>query len=203
MIRSLAVSIAGLVLLAVSATAQNLATNADFDDDVSTWVLRDGSSLIWYPVDPGGCSGSGSAAAASVEIPMGPGQSADVVGVIQCFDAPVSGKLFYTLLRTSAVSTSLFLSFHQSAACGDESPTVVNVDLDPTAGWEAGGLLDVEVPPGTQSVRFGVEALSLNLSFEVWLDRVYVGTDEPIFLDGFDGDLLDETSPCRWSSTAP
>jgi len=201
MSRSTVVMFAAAVVLSTPIAAQNLAVNAEFDDNVASWTLREGTDLFWSSIDRQGCGGSGSALASSQELLNSP-LTVHVLGVIQCLDLAVSGQLSLGMVRDASVSTSIFLSFHATGACGDDNPTVVSAPLGPTTGWEPGELSDVDVPVGTQSVRFGIESLQTT-PFSVSLDGVYLSSARPIFLDGFDGDLSDETMPCRWSASVP
>jgi len=122
------------VLVATTAGAQNMLANGNFDDDMTSWSLDDGSRM-WMPIDANGSSSSGSAQVS------GGGYGVDVTLVMsQC--VPVNESYNYEfgadILIPSGQSSSanglIFSRFYSDTECSVylaqlSSPTAATVDV--------------------------------------------------------------------------
>jgi len=191
-----ALRIFGLVSLFAATTlpAQNLLTNPELDENIDHWYFDTHGGQDWTSDDSDGCPFSGTLEAEALETTPGfwgfstrpmdqvavtPGET--VHAAIR-FRAPGAffGRLYLTYCASefNCGSFSAFLDFASGSA---DWVTLEGSDL---------------IPAGIQFVFLTIDATSATASFEIDVDRAYLGRQPRIFNDSFEA-----TTPCRWSSS--
>lgn len=197
-----ALTLFALTSVAVApARAENLLANGEFDlpDGLSGWQVSLGA--LDLVADSGGCPSSDALAGSSAA--GGGGIQFLTVVSSQCIavDGAVESEIHLgAMYRTSAaVWARLDLRLHASADCSDAVTFAAPQFGSTSVGWNriAG---TVALPANTRSVRvqFGANPHSAGEPpFTVEWDRLYVGFEPEILVDGFE---LEGGSTCRWSS---
>lgn len=203
--RSVSYLLIGALALAVPASAQNLLVNAEFDlaDGLDSWGALVGT---WdLTTDSGGCGDSEAAAGSSVLF----GSNQYLWFESECHAVnPVATPTLHlgALYRTTAqVFTRLHLHFFSDGACAVEHATdpysVPPVFAGTSATWRhLLGALPVVTGAGSLRVSIDFNPMVSGLSpFVADLDRIYLGVQPQILLDGFE---TNGGSTCRWSTAS-
>lgn len=181
--------------------AANGLQNPDFDNGISGWGASDGA-LAWNGgLDVNACGGSGVAVGSNPVLVAGKWtvtakSSGSCVPVTPGSQVWLRARL---LFANTVASTDVGLFAYTDGSC-----SAGEVEL-PIAGYGPLPLIWLDFQLGitldlaTQSVRFLLRTADPAVSSYSWsLDRVYLGSVDPIFLDDFDA-----AATCRWSSAVP
>ena len=188
----------GAVARAGDAGLGNLLLNPHFHDDVLSWDLSAGASLLWTDItDESSCANSGIALAVSED-----DGGADVAEISQCIPIEPPGVL-YTGVRHRGYGLFRWqVSQYATADCTGDSLTSAHVELAQSFDdWQDKNLAP-SIVPGAASVGLFARATDTE-PHGLQLDEAYVFLRWPIFSDDFDGNDAGETHPCRWSSSVP
>jgi len=195
---------AGVLCLGITtpvAFAGNGLTNPDFDGDVSSWSAFDGALDFDAAVDFDGCAGSGSALGASPELVSGSWRL-EVRSSGSC--VPVTpGEIAHLTLRLlpgAAIATTDFgLLTYTDANCtaGELEAPIAGFGVLPQTWLHF--QLGSTIAEGALSARFYVRfADPASSTYEVHLDRAYLGFGQPLFADDFE-----PGTSCRWDLQSP
>ena len=170
--RLLIVGLCALVFSTVTASAQNLVSNSQFDQDLSGWIVQEGT-VAWSSQDAGESVYSGSMEAAPLD-----GQSARIRS--NCFPASPGNYLaeFKHLEPEPGPDTVTgFVRWYSDASCTQ----LLSNSVSFSAGhhgpfWETIGTaffgVDAIAPPGTQS-----GALQLLAATRAYIDEAVVARE--------------------------
>lgn len=195
---------AGILCLGIAVPASfaaNGLTNPDFDAGVSSWSAFDGALDFDSGVDFDGCAGSGSALGSSPELVSGSWRL-EIHSSGSC--VPVTpGEVTYLtlLLRPGAdiAATDFGLLTYTDANCtaGELEAPIAGFGVLPQLWLKF--QLGSTIAPGALSARFYVRfADPTSSTYEVHLDRAYLGSGQPLFTDDFE-----PASTCRWDLPTP
>jgi hypothetical protein len=190
----LAVIVMGLIpVLAEPALAQNRIENPHFHTGVTGWDLILGGVLLWTDlVEEGGCPGSGSALVTS-EVESGQ----HIAAISQCI--PLAGEeTLYLSARHQGYGTfHAVMEFYPGTDCLAGMLTSAIASQGQSATEWNGISVEASPPAGAVAVLvflIGADSEPHGLS----LDEIVLSGQEPVFLDGFDGNAGGEGAPCRW-----
>jgi hypothetical protein len=184
-------------LLASAAIAQNLAPNAELDENDDGW-FADSGSIGWIAEDSNGCnlealSGGLGVTSSTESLPR-----AQING--GCFTVtPLQNICFAMDYIHGADLTMIGVSFFPDAAC----------EINTGGGAFIGGPGATEdfvtihtcstVPADIHSARMRVDTLAFDgVQYTVVVDRFYAGLEDRAYVEDFE-----TGSTCRWSNTAP
>jgi hypothetical protein len=182
-------------LLAGSAGAQGnlLLTNPEFDDGLAGWTM--GPSQTSKVVDDSDdCPGSFAFTGSST----GPG-SPSMVGIVSpdCIPVQTGQVLELEVSYRAEAPVHLEALLYAGAACTAPILAELGPALAPVGDWTVGRRTVVVQPQNATNARFAVIA-RINpgpVSFQLDLDRAYLGRARRIFADDFEA-----TSICRWAN---
>lgn len=181
--------------------AANGLQNADFDSGISGWGASDGT-LAWNGgLDVNACAGSGVAVGSNPVLVAGK-WTVTAKSTGSCVPVTPGSQVWLRarlLFANTVAGTDVGLFAYTDGSC-----SAGEVEL-PIAGYGPLPLvwldfqLGITLDLATQSVRFLLRTADPAVSSYSWsLDRVYVGTVDPIFLDDFGA-----AATCRWSAAVP
>jgi len=196
--RRILVILVGATAGVTTAWASNGLVNPHFDSGVSGWSTPDGS-LSWSSgVDVDGCPGSGSALASNPDLVNGY-WTITFVSAGSCVPT-VDGKApiydIHVMAGASIQETNFALLGYTDDTCANGETELSISGYGP-------------LPPGWYRFQFGL-ALSSSIkgiralvrardvtvsSYSYNFDSIYLGYDDPVFLDDFEAG-----STCRWST---
>ncbi|MEO8275501.1 MAG: hypothetical protein ABI639_04735 [Thermoanaerobaculia bacterium] len=188
-------------LSTISPFAGNSLINPDFDIGVAGWSAPTGSLTFSASGDVDGCAGSGVAHLAAPVFVNNLWQS-EFAGTGSCLPVFPENRyrLVLGLLPGSAFDTTTvgILAYTDSTCTAGETSTLLAGFSHLAVAWHnfrLGGL----VGSGVHSIRYWLRFRDADdPSFAVDIDRIYLGIEEPVFVDP-----LEAGSLCRWSSTVP
>jgi hypothetical protein len=179
----------------VPATAQNnlIVTNPEFDLGLSGWTFGP-SQNTKIADDSDDCPASYSFTGLS----SGPGSPSSVSIVSpDCIPVQAGETLELEVSYRAEAPVVLEALFYAGAACTAQLLTDLGPSLPPVGDWTVGRRTVVVQPQNVTNVRFAVIArISPGpASFQLDLDRAYLGRARRIFADDFEA-----TSICRWTN---
>jgi hypothetical protein len=190
----LAVIVMGLISgLPSPAHAQNRIENAHFHTDVANWDLILGGVLLWTDlVEEGGCSGSGSALVTS-EVESGQ----HIAAISQCLQLAGEDTLFLSARHQGYGTFHAVMEFYPETDCvTDVITSVIASQAQSATEWNE---ISVEASPPAEAVAVHVFLIGSDSEpHGLSLDAIVLAEQEPVFLDGFDGNEGGEGAPCRW-----
>ena len=181
--------------------AQNGLLNPDFDSGVSGWAAMDGA-LAWNGgLDVNSCSGSGAAVGSTPVLVGGKWtvtvkSSGSCVPVVPLANAWLRARVLFS---TAVATTDLGLLGYTDANCSAGEVEIPIAGYGPLPLIWIDFQLGITLDAATHSVRFLMRTADPAVSNYSWsLDRTYLGTATPIFLDDFGA-----AATCRWSTVVP
>jgi hypothetical protein len=194
--------VAWILGIATAAVAQNVVSNAEFDNPVETdgWVPIYASEWTYAPNDANGCdlSGGGYGASTAIADPARPQYFYVYSPGCLAVSPGQAMYLDFQYLAPGVEAVRYLLLTYSSADCttgqsGFYSPGQIGgVGQWTRASWS---ILNVF---NAASVRLVFDAWnSTATSFSLVFDRVYLGATPRIYSDDFEGG----TSACRWSAS--
>lgn len=198
---AVAAAVASFLAGAGALAAANGLINPDFDSGVSGWATSEGT-LAWNGgLDVDACANSGVAVASTPELVAGQWtvtvkSSGSCVPVVPLSMAWMRVRVLFS---TAVATTDFGLLAYTDANC-----TAGEVEM-PTVGYGPLPLIWLNLAMGgvvdsaTHSVRFLMRTKDPAVSsYSFSLDRLYLGTVDPVFLDDFGA-----AATCRWSTVVP
>lgn len=198
---AVAAAVASFLAGAGALAAANGLINPDFDSGVSDWATSEGA-LAWNGgLDVDACVNSGVAVASTPQLVAGQ-WTVTVKSSGSCVPVVPLGMAWMrvrVLFSTAVATTDFGLLAYTDANC-----TAGEVEM-PTVGYGPLPLIWLNLAMGgvvdsaTHSVRFLMRTKDPAVSsYSFSLDRLYLGTVDPVFLDDFGA-----AATCRWSTVVP
>ncbi|KAB2955832.1 MAG: hypothetical protein F9K18_13475 [Thermoanaerobaculia bacterium] len=94
---------------------------------------------------------------------------------------------------------SLFLDYYTSSNCSAGGLGFHTATFPPSPAVWADATIDVTTMANAHGVKLRLNAID-PAPHSLKVDAAFLGRFEPIFRDGFDGNTMGETQPCRWSA---
>lgn len=187
------------MFVAPVALGQNLASNPNFDTDVTEWAPFATASIVWNPLDADGAPASGSALVTNLSTTAG-----DSTGARQCIGGITGGTVYRFAAeilvpggQSETGRANLLVQWYDQPGC---SSGQVGMFLTP---WVTDATPDVwhtssdsaEAPSGAQSARLRLSVLKLEDSGA--LDAHF---DKVVFKEQLFGDGFESGDASAWSS---
>lgn len=181
--------------------AANGLQNPDFDSGISGWSASDGT-LAWNGgLDVNACAGSGAAVGSNPVLVAGK-WTVTAKSSGSCVPVTPGGQVWLrarVLFANTVASTDFALLGYSNGSCSAGEVEIPIAGYGPLPLIWLDFQLGIAVDGATNSVRFLMRTSDPAVSSYSWsLDRVYLGTVDPIFLDDFGA-----AATCRWSAAVP
>ncbi|MEO8195653.1 MAG: hypothetical protein ABI689_02910 [Thermoanaerobaculia bacterium] len=200
-LRRTAIPIFFLLALTVGAAgAQNLLMNPDFDDGLTGWQVTFGGTWSAQP-DSGGCTLSSAAGGDSTAS----GGGDPIMGLVteQCIaiDSVATPSLYLGAMyqSTADIYARFYLELFSDAACNTHSSWSAQAFGGTSAAWNR-VMSAIAIEPAASSLRVWVDIIPATSGappFAAAIDRLYLGVEPQLFLDGFEPE---SGTTCYWSS---
>ena len=186
--------------------AVNALPNGEFDaaGQLDGWGLGFGQFLNWSGEDSTGCVGSGAlwGASSPMSVAGDSRRNRFLTWTSVCLQIGPGEPIHFAMsYRTEATTTRALLYTFSTPDCSG-GPGFYQAAFPAASEWSRVAWTKANTL-NAQSVSLLIEAWNLvaDAAFEVELDRVYLGLEPEIFLDGFESGY--ENPACRWNAVAP
>ena len=196
MTRAIPLAIAIALGFGASTRADNALFNPEFDSGPGPdWVSGVANPLALVE-DSDGCIASSSVRVTSLEdVPH-------MASIQQCVPV-IAGQTVRARARMSVVSgvgthVDFLLRFSSAADCSIDGEQVFVAAVPVTTAWAEIQTAEITVPEGEEYASFWIMASRVASTFELLVDRAYLGPSDLIF-----GEDQEIAEPCRWSLQFP